>query len=73
MIQYGPSNQSLPLKSNAQLICTTLGASSVKWSKNNIELVPDGNQGVRIGVSGQVDSRITLANNGTLFIDGKIQ
>lgn len=72
IVQFGPSNQTLPLKSNAQMTCTSIGASSTKWTKDGIDINYEASQqGARLGSDGDLDRRITIAANGSLFIDGK--
>lgn len=57
IIELGPANQTLPLKSVASLPCRVVGnpIPKIHWHKD--------------GVLVQLGSRITMANNGTLFID----
>ncbi|XP_046817776.1 roundabout homolog 2-like isoform X2 [Vespa crabro] len=57
IIELGPANQTLPVKSVATLPCRAVGTPTPKvhWHKD--------------GVLIQLGNRITMANNGTLFID----
>ncbi|XP_012288743.1 protein sax-3 [Orussus abietinus] len=57
IIELGPANQTLPLKSMASFPCRAVGTPMprVQWHKD--------------GVLIQLGGRITMANNGTLFID----
>lgn len=72
VIQFGPSNQTLPLKSNAQMMCRSVGANSLKWTKDGVDIIYEqSQQGARLGPDGDLDKRITIATNGSLFIDGK--
>lgn len=60
IIQIGPANQTLPLKSVAMLPCQASGTPSprIKWYKNGSPLVSQ-------------SPRITVLDTGTLQIDGK--
>lgn len=72
VIQFGPSNQTLPLKSNAQMMCRSVGANSLKWTKDGVDIIYEqSQQGARVGPDGDLDKRITIATNGSLFIDGE--
>ncbi|KAG5320286.1 ROBO2 protein, partial [Acromyrmex heyeri] len=57
IIELGPANQTLPLKSVASLPCRAVGTPTprVHWHKEGVLVRPGG--------------RITMAINGTLFID----
>lgn len=57
IIELGPANQTLPLKSEAWLPCRAVGIPTprVHWHKEGVLVQPGG--------------RITMAINGTLFID----
>lgn len=57
IIELGPANQTLPVKSTATLPCRTVGTPTpkVQWHKD--------------GVLVQYGGRITMASNGTLIIE----
>lgn len=52
------------------MVCATIGATSVHWDKDGVDIVPAQGGGAKLG-DGAVDKRITIVGNGTLFIDGK--
>lgn len=66
IINVGPKNQTLPLKSMASIPCYTeaVGTSSptIKWLKDGIDLVKE---------TRSEGSRLTVSSNGTLQINGK--
>lgn len=57
IVELGPANQTLPLKSTASLPCRAVGTPTpkIRWHKD--------------GVFIEMGNRFTISNNGTLLID----